>query len=919
MAVYEINGSRYEIPDEVQGDELTQTLTYLSELPQEGQPQDQEAPQPQGQEAEGFQGLYGKPAEDIDPATLMDNPEWLMAVSEVYRMNEGQDFNGDAADLTEYGLDFMGFFNYNLPKMGLDAARVAKADQNQKEAFLYMMDTYDNLNMSWGGTGRFFKGVLTDPTTYIGLGTLGIGFLGKEASKQVGKQTLKETLKQSLGRTGIVAGVEGAIYGGADNTIRQSVEVSAGRKEEIDYLEAAGAVGLGAAIGVVGGTVIDAAATGIQRSFRGLRGDDLPVARSEPTAQPKVDPEQPNVPAPKGETPGEAPGTPASRAGDEPNNQLELGEDAPGTPPREGTELELLETPSASREVGTEGAIRIEVDDIIDHRRLNKMAPSRVLQNPLPFVPRNMEEITKFAEALGRNLQNLHFTQAQDIVRDLKDTKMTLAEFGDFIRSTQIAKDGILVEQAGLIKQIQKTTDPQKMAELSQRVDTLEKQLEPVAMMDEALSSMTGSTLRQRQEGLDGVRGLSIKNLMEKEGMTRAEAEAAFVDRVEKAVQSKAGQEASRMYDQKIDDALALGDTKEAARWTTLRRMHVEALSRGDVRMIHKLNELVISNVFSATTVAVNVVPSGIKTVYKPALKALLSNPLEAATRREMMATYSAMRTNIGAAWRAAKAAFRYEQSILTRDAARLTEGELAITGRKAEFIRIFPRILNATDEFLARINYSGFVAGDAAARAYESGVEQGLKGKALDDFIKERVQKAMDESLSSGEDEAAFAVLLNKGVNLGLKGDDLINYVQKEIARDPSALRHGTNKEAVNYARDILFKRAFSGTNGASFIAKKYEEVVNRAPVLRLMGQLFFRTPVRVFEEGIRLTPGVQFIHPTFMKDLRGANGRARQVRAQGEALMSLAFTGTVLSLFAQGKSPARELTATGSRNVPG
>ena len=55
----------------------------------------------------------------------------------------------------------MGFFNYNLPKMAVDAARVHGASESQKRAFLYLMESYDDLGVSLAGTGRFFKGILS--------------------------------------------------------------------------------------------------------------------------------------------------------------------------------------------------------------------------------------------------------------------------------------------------------------------------------------------------------------------------------------------------------------------------------------------------------------------------------------------------------------------------------------------------------------------------------------------------------------------------------------------------------------------------------------------------------------------------------------------------------------------------------------
>jgi len=120
---------------------------------------------------------------------------------------------------------------------------------------------------------------------------------------------------------------------------------------------------------------------------------------------------------------------------------------------------------------------------------------------------------------------------------------------------------------------------------------------------------------------------------------------------------------------------------------------------------------------------------------------------------------------------------------------------------------------------------------------------------------------------------------------------------------KDSKNLRHGTNEEGLEFVRDILYKRSFSGTNAPSKLAKQYEQLVNAHPVLRLVGQLFFRTPVRVFEEGVRMTPALQILAPNFIKDLAGKNGTRAQLKAQGEAMMSLGITGSVLSLYAQGK----------------
>ena len=49
-------------------------------------------------------------------------------------------------------------------------------------------------------------------------------------------------------------------------------------------------------------------------------------------------------------------------------------------------------------------------------------------------------------------------------------------------------------------------------------------------------------------------------------------------------------------------------------------------------------------------------------------------------------------------------------------------------------------------------------------------------------------------------------------------------------------------------------------------------------------------------------MTPGLQLIAPKYIADLRGSNGTARQVKAQGEALLSYSIAGYVMMQYAQG-----------------
>lgn len=876
MAVYEINGERYELPDDLSGKQLEETLMYLS-----SQDMQEGVQQPQSYQ-------YGPIREDIDPSTLAEDKDWLEASRVIYRMNEGRDWQGDDADLAEYGLDVMGYFNYSLINanptsdfsgMTIMTKRVLESDQPTKEAFLYLMDTYDNLNISWGGVGRFFKGVLSDPTTYIGLSTLGLGTAATQGGKAAAKQGLRELLKQGL-RTGVVAGVEGAMYAGVDDSMRQAIRIDAGQQEEYNVGQALRAVGTGTAVGLVGGTVLDAGVNRAKQLFRRNRLVDETVDAPTPLPQGAVE-ETPQAQLPtKPEATAEST-SPSSR---------------PDVSTGATDEVAKLEAPTARNaaqaEPGLPASTVREPDGLFEYTKLDDLPLSKS-QTDIPYQRQTMAENVNKAMRLAQELKNLHHTQIDDIVEQLRTREMTLKEFEEFMLSTKLARDWVAKEKAMVTARLHQVTDPEEVARLNAKETELGELFSRLESMDEALGSHSGYMLRQRQEGLQ-LKGLPKDDPEE------------FARQVFKAEEAARIKALKRDYNAKIEKALAEGDIAEAGRLATLRGIEVDGTLENQLAknpgFIRKLNELVISNVFSPTTLMVNMIPSFAKILYRPVLDGILQNPLEAVTRKEMAATYGAMASSIRTAAKAALAAFRYEQAILTRESGRLLEGELAIKGQKGAAIRFIPRLLNATDELMSQMAYQGFIAGKTAGEAYEAGLKQGLKGKALDRYVKDQVKTAVKNAYSDVTHEESIRTVANKGINLGYSGEKLAEYVKRELMRNPVALRHGNDEEAINYVRDVLYKRQFSGEGTASKLAQRYEQMVHDAPILRLLGQLFFRTPVRVFEEGMRMTPGVQILAPGFLKDLSGRNGQRALLRAQGEALMSLAITGTVLTLYAQG-----------------
>lgn len=867
------------------------------------QPDPQAAPadapaDPQAAPAEDASPQYqpfGEVKKNVDPATLSQDKDWVTASREIYKMNNGKDFQGSPEEAAQYGLDTMGWFNYNLPAMGIDAARLRSVPQRQKEAFLYLMDTYDNLNMSWGGVGRAVKGMATDPTNLIGLGTLGIGSIGVSGAKAATKLGIKQLLKQGL-RTGAVAGVEGGIYAGTDNAIRQSVEVTAGRKDSVSGAELGASVAAGAGTGLVLGTAADAAASKVAELWKKPKVD-LPVAPAEtPSVRPDVSTSAADQAAKDAPVAQEAPQAPAQ---EQPAAQAQVtqqesavvAQEAPKPQEEPGKALKPYEAPTG---------------DFFEFTNIHDL-PLPKAETTIPYQRQNLQENMTKAFSLARELKGMDYVQLQDVADQLKKHQMTVTEHEQMAMSLKLSRDWSAMELARTVAASAKATDPAEVARLAAKQDQLKGTFDTLSALDEAFGSHAGYLLRQRQVGLQG-------NLSDTTDL------GAWADRVFQAEQDTAVKARRSAYDSQIQGALDSGDVGEAARLITMKGLEADGmvdkilqdkatdtLGKRTTSTLNKLVELSISNVFSPVTVLRNSVPPMLKVLYRPALDAVLSNPFEAETRKTLAATYSAMRAGNMSALRAAKAAFAYEQSILTRESGRIMEGEMAITGRKGGIIRFLPRILNTTDEYFSQLTYRGFIASQVAGDAYKEAVQMGLKGKAIDQHIAERTKTAIDNAFESQVTEAGVRTVVNKGINLGYTGEALAQFVKNEVQRNPQALRHGTNKEALDYARDMLYKRGFTGDSKmlglpVSDWAHKYEQWVNSAPVMRLLGQLFFRTPVRVFEEGVRMTPGLQIIAPNFLSDLAGNNGRRSQVRAQGEALMSLAFTGTALSLYASG-----------------
>jgi hypothetical protein len=129
-----------------------------------------------------------------------------------------------------------------------------------------MMSGYDELGTSWNGTKRFFNGVLRDPSTYLGLGILGLG--ARQAGKGLAKEGIMAAVKQ-LAKTGAITGVESGAYTAIDNFMRQKAAIGAGAQEEFDIMELLKMTGFGTAAGFT----LGAGLPGVPTLAKGVMGE----------------------------------------------------------------------------------------------------------------------------------------------------------------------------------------------------------------------------------------------------------------------------------------------------------------------------------------------------------------------------------------------------------------------------------------------------------------------------------------------------------------------------------------------------------------------------------------------------------------------------------------------------------------------
>ncbi|GJD93089.1 hypothetical protein OCOJLMKI_0276 [Methylobacterium iners] len=858
--------------------------------------------------------LASPDTQSITTDSLRHDPDWLHASKVTYSKREGKTFTGTDAEAADYGINQMGWFNYNLPSMAVDANRMRTADPEEKRAFLHLMETYDKLGISWGGVGRALKGLAADPTTYVGLSTLGFGMAGSAAGKVLTKEGIKALLK-----TGVQGGMEGALWTGVQESVQQSARINAGGQAEFDTGKALGAAALG---GVAGG-VLSAGAQGLIKGAGNVLGKDA----GSPVEQLV------------GREAGQLPGSPSVAAGDavvpeELASQAVRPIDAPVQPA-------AIDQPAVKP---GDGAAEVTLLEQAVEPRANTLPASPPTNDVIEAIrgvagePTGVRDFPRIPSAIAETVEQPVELLLSKSPREVAQSVEELRRWASTGEQEQLVGSTLMKATRALDEEGTKALDFARQGDLQalERLDQIDAMRSIIKAADTDLSSMSGTRLGERANNqvfnTNENRGLTVEDILKDKGINpeaatpeqKLSAQADYYDRYQAYLEKAQKRDEIKSLEADIETKFEADDISGALlsigrRSEIIDGLLEQELIKGGVISrtqsaaktgLKGLNEYIISTVFSPATIVANTLPAVLKTAYTPFLQYVAHDPLSKIELRRMTSTYGAMFASTSTALRAAQAAFKYERSLLSLEGNRVLENGTVIPGLTGRLIRTFPRILNTTDEFFAQVNYRGFVVGQATADAVEVAAAKGLKGADADAFVDARVQQAVAQSFADKPDAVnTLAFLKHQGEARGLTGERLDQWVRTELNRNGELLKEATDRAGRDYADDLLFKRRFSGENGASTWAQRYEAWVNENPWMRLVGQLFFRTPVRVFEEGIRLTPGLNLLshvvtgRSSIISDLNGLNGPVRQMRAQGESMLSMAFAGSVAMLYAQGR----------------
>lgn len=162
-------------------------------------------------------------------------------------------------------------------------------------------------------------------------------------------------------------------------------------------------------------------------------------------------------------------------------------------------------------------------------------------------------------------------------------------------------------------------------------------------------------------------------------------------------------------------------------------------------------------------------------------------------------------------------------------------------------------RALGAVDEFFKTLRYRAYVQAEASS----AGMQRGLKGADLQQYIRQKMEEAIDPATGQALDQKALQ-----------------------------------EAQVTTFQQELL-----KGTAGASV-----QQARAQHPVLTFIVP-FVKTPVNVLRYGWKMTPGLNLIQKEFRDSFRGVKGAEAKAHAIGQMALGTAFMGLAATLSLNGR----------------
>ncbi len=288
-----------------------ETKYYMGKLPQEtGLPAniDEGTPEALAYKEEQIK-VYGMPGQFLDDKfintkkegqqnQIVNDPVWIRASKILHkhlrnqnrsvlytRDDENKQELSSDKEYAEWGVDFMSSFENNFTNMLIDVNKMEGAPAPIAHAMYYLLETSDRKGVL---LDNFINGVYYSTMDYanlLGLGTFGIGLIGRAGGKQMTKTAFKEYLKDLVIRKPDAAeaalGVETATYMAGFDYGGQKVKVAADKQEEIDKGQLAASAVAGGIAGPAAGRVIEGTGKAIGKGVSKVAEKIKPTAETQ--------------------------------------------------------------------------------------------------------------------------------------------------------------------------------------------------------------------------------------------------------------------------------------------------------------------------------------------------------------------------------------------------------------------------------------------------------------------------------------------------------------------------------------------------------------------------------------------------------------------------------------------------------------